>query len=111
MTVPFEQTANQHTPETLWRKKVHFSRRQEKNAVSNDQTGASALPVLVVGIGAAEGALKVPPENSRRIPLGSGVAVVLLHHPQLAGKNLLTLLKRQTYIGSGRGHKRHDGHV
>jgi PAS domain S-box-containing protein len=79
-------------------KESPFQPAEEKNTVPNDQAGGSALPALVVGIGAAEGAMKSLGIILAGIPSGRGVAVVLVHHPELAGKNLLKLLKQQAAL-------------
>ena len=61
-------------------------------------TDAGSLPTLVVGIGAAQGALPTLRKILAGLPPGRGIAVVLIHHPQLSRKNLLTLLKPQTSL-------------
>jgi PAS domain S-box-containing protein len=64
----------------------------------NDRMDGSASPSLVVGIGAAEGALKPLRKILAGIPSGRGIAIVLIHHPQLSGRNLRTLLQRRTTL-------------
>jgi PAS domain S-box-containing protein len=76
--------------------KKGFPPVEGRSILPNDQTAGSTSPSLVVGIGAAGGALKTLRKILTGLPSGRGVAVILAHHPELAGKNLLTLLKRQT---------------
>jgi two-component system CheB/CheR fusion protein len=52
----------------------------------------------VVGIGAGEGALKPLRTILAGLPSGRGLAVVLVHHPQLAKGKLTTLLKPHTTL-------------
>ena len=72
----------------------------ENNAIPGDrgEGGGDAGPTLVVGIGAGEGALKPLRTILAGLPSGRGLAVVLVHHPQLAKGKLTTLLKPHTAL-------------
>ncbi len=64
-------------------------------AIDNN-VARGAPPAIVVGIGAGSGALKSLKTILGGLPSGRGIAVVLIHHPELTKKKLLTLLKGQT---------------
>ncbi|MCE5263812.1 MAG: PAS domain-containing protein [Deltaproteobacteria bacterium] len=67
----------------------------DKSTAIDSHTGTGRPPALVVGIGAAAGALKSLRKILSAIPSGQGVAVVLAYHPQLSERNILSLLNRQ----------------
>ena len=66
-------------------------------AIDNKVAGGGS-PALVVGIGAGAGALKSLKTILGGLPSGRGIAVILIHHPELTKKNLLKLLKGQTAL-------------
>ena len=66
-------------------------------AIDNRLAGGGS-PAVVVGIGAGAGALKSLKAILGGLPSGRGVAVALIHHPELTKKNLLKLLKGQTAL-------------
>ena len=55
-----------------------------------DGTAGNESPAVVVGIGAAAGALKSLRKLLAGMPSGQGVAVVLIHHPEFSKRNLIT---------------------
>ncbi len=59
---------------------------------------AGGPPAVVVGIGAGAGALKQLRTVLGGLPAGHGVAVVLVHHPDLTKQRLLTLLRGMTAL-------------
>ena len=67
------------------------------DAIDNRLAGGGS-PAVVVGIGAGAGALKSLRTILGGLPSGRGIAVVLIHHPELTKKNLLKLLKGQTAL-------------
>ncbi len=67
------------------------------DAIDNRPPG-SGSPAIVVGIGAGAGALKSLKTILGGLPSGQGIAVVLIHHPELTKKNLINLLKGQTAL-------------
>ncbi len=67
-------------------------------AVPGDETAGDELPAVVVGIGAAAGAWKSLKKLLAGMPSGQGVAIVLIHHPEFAKRNLVNLLKGQTAL-------------
>ena len=67
------------------------------DAIGNRFAGRGS-PAVVVGIGAGEGALKSLGMVLGGLPSGQGVAVVLIHHPELTKKNLFKLLKGKTAL-------------
>jgi len=66
-------------------------------AIDNGLAGGGS-PAVVAGIGAGTGALKSLRKILGGLPSGQGVAVVLIHHPELTKKNLVKLLKGQTAL-------------
>ena len=79
------------------KKRPSHSAVREAAALS-DGTAGSELPVVVVGIGAAAGALKSLKKLLAGMPSGQGVAFVLIHHPEVSKRNLVNLLKSQTAL-------------
>jgi two-component system CheB/CheR fusion protein len=64
----------------------------------NNKVAGGCPPVIIVGIGAGSGALKPLKTILGGLPFGRGLAVILIHHPELTKKNLLNLLKGQTAL-------------
>ena len=59
----------------------------------DDKIVGDGPPAVVAGIGAGAGALKSLGKILGGLPSGRGVAVVLIHHPELTKKNLVKLLR------------------
>ncbi len=76
----------------------HPSRSAVTDAAPSDETAGDELPAVVVGIGAAAGALKSLKKLLAGMPSGQGVAIVLIHHPEFAKRTLVSLLKGQTAL-------------
>ncbi|MHB8770629.1 MAG: PocR ligand-binding domain-containing protein [Syntrophales bacterium] len=70
----------------------------EKITRKRQPAPADSPPAVVVGIGAGAGALKPLRTILGGLPAGHGVAVVLIHHPDLTKQNLLTLLRGMTAL-------------
>lgn len=96
MTHPVLWTPHQGIPENPMEKKIRKGQAAD-GAIYNRFTGDGS-PSVVVGIGAGAGALKSLKKILGGLPSGRGVAVVLIHHPDLTKKNLLKLLEGQTTL-------------
>ena len=64
----------------------------------DDKIAGGRSPAVVAGIGVGAGALKSLKKILGGLPSGRGVAVILIHHPELTNKNLLKLLNGQTAL-------------
>ena len=71
---------------------------QATDGAIDDTVAGGGPPAIVVGIGAGAGALKSLRTILGGLPSGRGIAVVLIHHPELTKKNLMKLLKGPTAL-------------
>ncbi|MHB9097420.1 MAG: CheR family methyltransferase [Syntrophales bacterium] len=69
-----------------------------ESAARDGGAAGGKRPAVVVGIGAAAGALKSLKKLLAGIASGQGTAFVLIHHPELSKRNLVGLLKSQTAL-------------
>jgi PAS domain S-box-containing protein len=76
---------------------------QKRQTAKADDTGSEkadggGFPALVVGIGAGAGSLKSLRKILGGLPSGQCAAFVLIHHPELTKKYLITWVKKQTAL-------------
>ena len=77
-------------------KKPQKPQAEHTDSAIDDKVAGGGSPAIVVGIGAGAGSLKSLKTILGGLPSGRGIAVILIHHPELTKKNLLKLLKGQT---------------
>ncbi len=91
-------TSHKGIPESHMEKKTRKGQAAHADGTSGDRPTGGGVPAVVVGIGAGSGALKPLKTILGGLPSGRGVAVVLIHHPELGKKNLITWVKGQTAL-------------
>ena len=91
-------TSHKGIPESHMEKKTRKSQGTQGDNSIDSKVGQGGFPAFVVGIGAGAGALKSLKTILSGLPPGRGIAVILIHHPELTKRNLMKLLKGPTAL-------------